>query len=105
FDSLDANQVRTTYYSAGAIEGILYWSDKPQPGTGKPAPIKTIGFCPDEDNDQTITLASNTRLGIYGGYGTGLGATTATRICAVSNQPMIAADSKGNLFCTYIAPF
>jgi hypothetical protein len=104
FDSLDANNVRTTYYNLSGDGGILYWSDKPQPGTGKPAPLQVIGFCPDQNANQTLDLASNTRLGIYGGYGTGLGSTTATRACAVSNQPMIAADSKGNLFCTYIAP-
>jgi hypothetical protein len=103
FDSLDAQNVRTTYYTMN-IEGILYWCDKPQAGTGRPAPMKIIGFCPDQDNDQTLTLSSNTRLGIYGGYGTGLGSTTANRACAISNQPMIAADNKGNVFCTYIAP-
>ncbi len=103
FDSVDpVTSVRTTYYSTSVgTEGILYWNDKINVGTGNYDPIQEIGFTPDQDGDGALTLATNTRNGAFGGYGTGLG---TTRITALSNQPMLSYDANGNLYCAYIAP-
>lgn len=106
FDSVDAlSGARTTYYSTSlGIEGIEYWNDKINTNTGTTDPIQIIGGTPDMNNDNAITLGTNTRNSSYGGYGTGLGATTTTRTSAMSNQPMLSYDAAGNVFCTYIAP-
>lgn len=106
FDSVDVvTGARTTYYSTSlGTEGIAYWNDKINTNTGTTDAIQVIGYTPDANKDGALILGTNTRNSSYGGYGTGLGATAASRISALSNQPMLSYDASGNIFCTYIAP-
>lgn len=107
YDSLTATDT-LNYVSYGTnTEGIAYWNDKINPTTGTFNNRIIIGKTPDQDNDNAITLASNTRSRTYGGYGSALSFTsggTTTTFCAISTQPMLSHDANGNLFCTYIAP-
>jgi len=105
WDSISATDT-ANYVSYGtAIEGINYWNDKINPGTGTYNPIITIGGTIDQDGDNVITLAANSRSRTYGGYGSALQFVSGgPTYCALSNQPMMSYDLNGNLFCTYIAP-
>ncbi len=105
YDSVTSTDTGSYVFYGTALEGIAYWNDKVNPGTGQYNPRQIIGYTPDQDGDNKITLAANTRSRSFGGYGSALQFTTGgPSYCALSNHPMMSYDAKGNLFCTYIAP-
>ncbi len=106
WDSVDGTTISNYIFYGTDREGIAYWNDK-KDLNGKYSPIQVIGGTPDMDGDGVITLAANARSRTYGGYGSALSFTqngASVSYAALSNQPMLSYDSKGNVFCTYIAP-
>ncbi len=105
YDSVNATDTLNYVFYGNTMEGIAYWNDKINPSTGTYNPRIKVGYTPDQDGDNVITLATNTRNRTYGGYGSALQFVTGgATYCAISNHPMLSYDTKGNLFCTYIAP-
>jgi hypothetical protein len=105
YDSLNGVDTLNYVFYGNDREGIAYWNDKINPSTGTFNAIQQIGYTPDQDGDNLITLGTNTRDRAWGGYGSAISFTGSTAsYSALSNQPMLSTDANGNIYCTYTAP-
>jgi hypothetical protein len=104
WDSVSATDTANYVFFGPEREGIAYWNNKINTSTGKPDPAILIGYTIDQDQDNVITLAANSRNRAYGGYGSSISFSNGTSYTALSNQPMLTVDPNGNILCTYIAP-